>query len=234
MEGQGEVGACGHRHSTDTNTHTHHTHTQTLCHDVTRTLHFYVAATRRAVCVCVCVAVLDSGTQRTFDRATGIARFEVSWISQASANQRAGRAGRTEAGHCYRLYSSAVFSTFPQFGEPEIMRMPVEGAPACPPSVGLCCVVCVSFVLCLYVCMSAYRNVCLVVYDLVLPDICARRRHCAADEEHGHRQRRDIPLRHSAAVRVDSVRYQGARSHLCVCACVLRSYVNVDALCFCV
>lgn len=32
---------------------------------------------------------------RLFDHASGISRFEVQWISQASANQRAGRAGRT-------------------------------------------------------------------------------------------------------------------------------------------
>ena len=36
----------------------------------------------------------------------GLQRFEVRAISQASANQRAGRSGRTGPGHCYRLYSS--------------------------------------------------------------------------------------------------------------------------------
>jgi HrpA-like RNA helicase len=39
--------------------------------------------------------------------------------------QRAGRAGRTGPGHCYRLYSSAVFERFPQFDEPEVLRMPI-------------------------------------------------------------------------------------------------------------
>ena len=48
-------------------------------------------------------------------------------MSKASADQRAGRAGRTEAGHCYRLYSSAVFQNqFVQFSEPEICRRPVD------------------------------------------------------------------------------------------------------------
>lgn len=53
-----------------------------------------------------------------------MSRFEVGWISQASAAQRAGRAGRTGPGHAYRLYSSAVFSRFPAFDEPEVTRTP--------------------------------------------------------------------------------------------------------------
>lgn len=52
----------------------------------------------------------------------------MSWISKASAAQRAGRAGRTGPGHCYRLYSSALFENyFDQFSQPEILRMPIEG-----------------------------------------------------------------------------------------------------------
>jgi ATP-dependent RNA helicase DHX37/DHR1 len=49
-------------------------------------------------------------------------------VSKASAAQRAGRAGRVGPGHCYRLYSSALYENhFPEFCEPEILRMPVEG-----------------------------------------------------------------------------------------------------------
>jgi len=60
--------------------------------------------------------------------ASGIQAFQISWISKASAAQRAGRAGRTGPGHCYRLYSSALFEDhFQQFGPPEIMRAPIEG-----------------------------------------------------------------------------------------------------------
>lgn len=52
----------------------------------------------------------------------------MSWISKASATQRAGRAGRTGPGHCYRLYSSAVFENyFDEFSKPEILRMPIDG-----------------------------------------------------------------------------------------------------------
>ncbi|XP_036434725.1 probable ATP-dependent RNA helicase DHX37 isoform X1 [Colossoma macropomum] len=72
--------------------------------------------------------VVDCGRvkKRFYDRVTGVSSFKVTWISQASANQRAGRAGRTEPGHCYRLYSSAVFSDFSLFSEAEITRRPVE------------------------------------------------------------------------------------------------------------
>lgn len=58
----------------------------------------------------------------------GIQSFQVSWIAKASAAQRAGRAGRTGPGHCYRLYSSALFEHhFEKFSIPEIQRMPIEG-----------------------------------------------------------------------------------------------------------
>uniref|UniRef100_A0A8C1HLZ8 Activating signal cointegrator 1 complex subunit 3 n=1 Tax=Cyprinus carpio carpio TaxID=630221 RepID=A0A8C1HLZ8_CYPCA len=72
--------------------------------------------------------VVDCGRvkKRFYDRVTGVSSFKVTWISQASANQRAGRAGRTEPGHCYRLYSSAVFGDFSLFSEAEITRRPVD------------------------------------------------------------------------------------------------------------
>ena len=58
----------------------------------------------------------------------GCARFVTGWISQASAAQRAGRAGRTAPGHAYRLYSSAHFSSaFPLFSPPDLLAQPLEG-----------------------------------------------------------------------------------------------------------
>ncbi|GAA5900422.1 hypothetical protein JCM5296_001422 [Sporobolomyces johnsonii] len=74
--------------------------------------------------------VVDTGRakERKYDHASGIQSFEVDWISKASAAQRAGRAGRTGPGHCYRLYSSAVYENyFDQHTKPEILRMPIEG-----------------------------------------------------------------------------------------------------------
>ena len=76
--------------------------------------------------------VVDTGKEKvkTYNYTNGMATFEVQWISKASAAQRAGRAGRTGPGHCYRLYSSAAFSKddlFPDFSCPEISKIPVDG-----------------------------------------------------------------------------------------------------------
>lgn len=74
--------------------------------------------------------VFDCGRakDKKYDRLTGVQNFAIGWISKASASQRAGRAGRTGPGHCYRLYSSAVYERdFLEHAEPEILRMPVEG-----------------------------------------------------------------------------------------------------------
>lgn len=73
--------------------------------------------------------VVDCGRvkERKYNTSNGVQSFEIGWISKASADQRSGRAGRTGPGHCYRLYSSAVFDRdFEQFSKPEILRMPVE------------------------------------------------------------------------------------------------------------
>ncbi|KAK9798902.1 hypothetical protein WJX73_005276 [Symbiochloris irregularis] len=75
--------------------------------------------------------VVDCGRskQKLLDAGgAAVARYQVRWISQASAAQRAGRSGRTGPGHCYRLYSSAFFSnTFPEHTLPEIVNSPLEG-----------------------------------------------------------------------------------------------------------
>ncbi|HXZ66935.1 MAG TPA: DUF3418 domain-containing protein, partial [Streptosporangiaceae bacterium] len=53
---------------------------------------------------------------------TKVQRLPIEAISQASANQRKGRCGRTSDGICIRLYSSADFDSRPEFTEPEILR----------------------------------------------------------------------------------------------------------------
>lgn len=73
--------------------------------------------------------VVDSGRQKTrlYDKLTGVSAFVVTYTSKASADQRAGRAGRISAGHCYRLYSSAVYNDcFEAFAQPDIQVKPVE------------------------------------------------------------------------------------------------------------
>lgn len=75
--------------------------------------------------------VVDSGRvkEKVF-KGTGcgrLSKYEIGWVSQASAEQRAGRAGRTGPGHCYRLYSSAVYDQkFAQFRTPEVLRVPAD------------------------------------------------------------------------------------------------------------
>nr|CAH7735011.1 unnamed protein product [Callosobruchus chinensis] len=73
--------------------------------------------------------VVDSGKCKVklYDKVTGVTGHVVHWCSKAAANQRAGRAGRTQPGHCYRLYSSAMFNdTFAEHSPPEIQQKPVD------------------------------------------------------------------------------------------------------------
>lgn len=73
--------------------------------------------------------VIDTGKVKTkvYDKTTGVSGFIVTWCSKASAEQRAGRAGRTCPGTCYRLYSSAIFNhEFTAFSEPEILTKPID------------------------------------------------------------------------------------------------------------
>ena len=67
-------------------------------------------------------AVIDSGLARRsrFDPVTGMSRLEVTRISRAAAEQRAGRAGRTAPGLCYRLWSEGAHESLAAFAPAEI------------------------------------------------------------------------------------------------------------------
>ncbi|XP_057428108.1 ATP-dependent RNA helicase DEAH12, chloroplastic-like isoform X2 [Lotus japonicus] len=69
--------------------------------------------------------VIDSGLVKDsrFDPNSGMNVLKVSWITKSSADQRAGRAGRTEPGKCYRLYSEADYQSMELNQEPEIRRV---------------------------------------------------------------------------------------------------------------
>ncbi|XP_062100006.1 ATP-dependent RNA helicase DEAH11, chloroplastic-like [Humulus lupulus] len=69
--------------------------------------------------------VIDCGMvkESKFEPGSGMNVLRVCRISQSSANQRAGRAGRTEPGRCYRLYSESDFKSMPPCQEPEIRRV---------------------------------------------------------------------------------------------------------------
>ncbi|MEO9222881.1 MAG: ATP-dependent RNA helicase HrpA, partial [Mycobacteriaceae bacterium] len=68
--------------------------------------------------------VIDPGTARIsrYSVRTKVQRLPIESISQASANQRAGRCGRVADGICIRLYSEEDFDARPEFTEPEILR----------------------------------------------------------------------------------------------------------------
>ncbi|MFS6530025.1 ATP-dependent RNA helicase HrpA [Microbacterium aurugineum] len=68
--------------------------------------------------------VIDIGTARIsrYSNRSKVQRLPIEAISQASANQRSGRAGRTSDGIAIRLYSEEDFDRRPEFTEPEILR----------------------------------------------------------------------------------------------------------------
>lgn len=70
------------------------------------------------------VYVLDSGyvKLRNYDAKLGIENLNVVPVSKASATQRAGRAGRTRPGKCFRLYTEAAFNTLEEATFPELAR----------------------------------------------------------------------------------------------------------------
>lgn len=74
-------------------------------------------------------AVVDSGWARVLrlDPALGIDRLELTRISKASAEQRAGRAGRTSPGVCLRLWSEREQTGLRDFESPEIARVDLAG-----------------------------------------------------------------------------------------------------------
>lgn len=68
--------------------------------------------------------VIDSGHARIsrYSAKSKIQRLPIERISQASANQRAGRCGRVAEGICIRLYSKEDYLARPEFTDPEILR----------------------------------------------------------------------------------------------------------------
>ena len=68
--------------------------------------------------------VVDTGVARIsrYSVRTKVQRLPIEPVSQASANQRAGRCGRVAPGICIRLYSEEDFVARSEFTEPEILR----------------------------------------------------------------------------------------------------------------
>ena len=75
------------------------------------------------------VFVIDSGKAKLnkYDPNKRMSSLVESWISRANAKQRKGRAGRVQAGHCFRLYTRQHHDEKMQdFEAPEMLRAPVE------------------------------------------------------------------------------------------------------------
>jgi len=72
--------------------------------------------------------VIDTGRakMKTYDPATDASQLASTWISQADAKQRAGRAGRLRHGICYRLYDSERLARMDLYAIPEIMRRTLD------------------------------------------------------------------------------------------------------------
>jgi ATP-dependent helicase HrpA len=73
--------------------------------------------------------VVDAGTARVkrYSYRSKVEQLLVEPVSQAAANQRAGRCGRVSDGICIRLYDEADFAGRPKFSDPEILRSSLAG-----------------------------------------------------------------------------------------------------------
>ncbi|TDX63897.1 ATP-dependent helicase HrpB [Methylosinus sp. sav-2] len=73
--------------------------------------------------------VIDSGLSRVavFEPDLGLTRLETVRAARASVDQRRGRAGRMEAGVCYRLWEEAATVSLPAFAAPEILAADLSG-----------------------------------------------------------------------------------------------------------
>ncbi|KAH9904857.1 P-loop containing nucleoside triphosphate hydrolase protein [Xylariomycetidae sp. FL2044] len=74
------------------------------------------------------VAVIDTGRvkETSFDPQNNMRKLEETWASRAACKQRRGRAGRVQAGHCYKLYTRSLEERMAERPEPEIRRVPLE------------------------------------------------------------------------------------------------------------
>ena len=72
--------------------------------------------------------VIDTGRakEKDYDPHLKTSTLQPTWISQASAKQRKGRAGRTKAGVCFHLFSSRRYQSMRPFVESELLRTPLE------------------------------------------------------------------------------------------------------------
>lgn len=74
------------------------------------------------------VYVIDTGKkkEKSFDAVSGVCMLRPVWVSQACAQQRRGRAGRTQPGICFHMFSSIRYKAMQKYSTPEILRLPLQ------------------------------------------------------------------------------------------------------------
>jgi len=74
------------------------------------------------------IYVVDTGKvkETQFDPEIGLSKLVETWFTRAAARQRRGRAGRTQPGMCYKLYTRNQEEKMARFPVPEILRVPLE------------------------------------------------------------------------------------------------------------
>ena len=74
--------------------------------------------------------VVDCGFVKTtyFDPRTGVASLITCTVPKSTSRQRAGRAGRTKEGKCFRLMTEVDFNALPDYAPPEMQRSDISGA----------------------------------------------------------------------------------------------------------
>ena len=61
-----------------------------------------------------------------YDPKTQLSKLVEGWVSKAAGQQRRGRAGRTQAGICYKMYTRKQEKDMPNFSVPEILRVSLD------------------------------------------------------------------------------------------------------------
>ena len=74
------------------------------------------------------IYVIDGGKVKEthYDAEAGLTKLTEQWVTRAAARQRRGRAGRTQPGVCYKLYTRAQEKRMAPFPIPEIKRVALE------------------------------------------------------------------------------------------------------------
>lgn len=88
---------------------------------------FFLVFTRCSLTIDDISFVVDSGRakEKNYDPHLKTSTLQSTWISQASAKQRKGRAGRVKAGVCFHLFSSRRHQDMRPFTESELLRTPL-------------------------------------------------------------------------------------------------------------